>query len=182
MRLVGPAYLTSELAVNLLVLLDPLRQVQIGEHPNTLWGLRPAQLPYGHLFKRRSEQERSSPWRKPEYGCLGDQLVGIPRPPPSCRAWSNSSDTRRLAKIQRADFANSAPARGRREGCRGSGVGKKIMHGPWMSWRTSIRADEFRPIFYAPPVRRTIIYEQYSQPSSCLLVAGALGFGRRKRA
>ena len=133
-------------------------------------------------LKRRSEQERSSPWRKPELGCLGDQLVGIPRPPPSCRAWSNSSDTRRLAKIQRADFANSAPARGRREGCRGSGVGKKIMHGPWMSWRTSIRADEFRPIFYAPPVRRTIIDEQCSQPSSCLLVAGTVGLGRRKRA
>ena len=48
MRLVGLAYLSSGLAVNLLVLLDPLRQVQIGEHPNTLWGLRPAQLPYGH--------------------------------------------------------------------------------------------------------------------------------------
>ena len=134
-------------------------------------------------FKRRSEQERpkiARSWRKPELGSLGDQLVGTPRPPPSCRAWSNSSDTRRLAKIQRADFANSAPARGRREGCRGSGVGKKIMHGPWMSWRTSIRADEFRPIFYAPPVRRTIIYEQCSQLSSCLLVAGTVGLGRRK--
>ena len=61
-------------------------------------------------------------------------------------------------------------------------VSEKIMHGPWMSWRTSIRADEFRPIFYAPPVRRTIIDEQCSQPSSCLLVAGTVGLGRRKRA
>ena len=143
-------------------------------------------LPFNFLtFKRQSEQERSKiarSWRTGQTGSLGDQLVGIPRPPPSCRAWSNSSDTRRLAKIQRADFANSAPARGRREGCRGSGVGKKIMHGPWMSWRTSIRADEFRPIFYAPPVRRTIIDEQCSQPSSCLLVAGTVGLGRRKRA
>ena len=136
-------------------------------------------------LKRRSEQERPKivrSWRTPKIRPLGDQLLRISRPPPSCRAWSNSSDTRRLAKIQRADFANSAPARGRREGCRGSGVGKKIMHGPWMSWRTSIRADEFRPIFYAPPVRRTIIDEQCSQPSSCLLVAGTVGFGRRKRA
>ena len=51
-----------------------------------------------------------------------------------------------------------------------------------MLWWTSIRADQFRPIFYAPPVRRTIIDEQCSQPSSCLLVAGAVGLGRRKRA
>ena len=58
-------------------------------------------------IKRRSEQERPSPWRTGKIGCLGDQLVGIPRPPPSCRAWSNSTDTRRLAKIQRAVFAHA---------------------------------------------------------------------------
>ena len=34
---------------------------------------------------------------------------------------------------------------------------KKIMHGSWMSWRTRARANEFRPIFTAPPEGRTII-------------------------
>ena len=57
------------------------------------------------------------------------------------------------------------------QGCR-----KKIMHGSWLSWRTRTRANEYRPISNAPPERRTIIfYEQCSQPSSCLLVAGAVG-------